>query len=700
MKLPIYLLIDTSESMTGEPLESVISGLHMLDSALRSNPQALETAYLSVITFGNEAKRIVPLTEIESFQIPPISTGGRTSLGQALELLCRLRDEEVEPHDWMPLVFILCGSMPTDDLKRGVEEFHKRKWGAAVSFITGDDVDGNLFESITPASVIHGTESTKTLMSFFRWVSQDSTDKSPKSRNSLNRTDCEFGSSGSEVVAVKAESGQTYEYVKTCTPKTDALKEVYFSPDRSYGVAFFKQRPDQNGIERLRLLVGRYRQEIFMQEGEDYWRKVFCWPSDLITEGDRVGLVVPAYPNQFFFSHDGDCMCPKHGEEKNSYWYMNPWNHFRNVSKEEIGDWRSFFKISLELARGVGRLHAAGFAHTDLSNNNVLVDPVTSSVLITGLDGIIVPGKNPPEVIGTPGFIAPEVIATLSLPRGDPRKKEPCQETDLHALAVLIYEFLLCRDPLDGPKVWDFDDEDNDQMLAMGENAIFIEDPRDRQNRYDIEWVRRNEEPSRLPYCLPWLDLDNLPYTVLGPHLSRLIERAFVEGLHNPEKRPGASDWEEALAQTLDLLIPCQNPNCMQKWFVFDNSRRSPTCPFCGTAYNSPLPVLNFYTKPAKKYQLNNRRLMVYNGTRLHLWHTDDKVAYNEGLTNEQREPIAAFQFHQGRWYLRNLRAKGLQTLADGNEVPIGGFFELQDNMQIRLGGANANMAHVQIVNR
>ena len=55
-KLPIYLLLDTSGSMHGEPIEAVKNGVDMLVSTLLSDPYALETAYLSVITFDSAAQ--------------------------------------------------------------------------------------------------------------------------------------------------------------------------------------------------------------------------------------------------------------------------------------------------------------------------------------------------------------------------------------------------------------------------------------------------------------------------------------------------------------------------------------------------------------------------------------------------------------------------------------------------------------------
>ena len=69
-KLPIYLLLDTSGSMHGEPIEAVKNGVDMLVSTLLSDPYALETAYLSVITFDSAAQQLVPLTELPKFQAP------------------------------------------------------------------------------------------------------------------------------------------------------------------------------------------------------------------------------------------------------------------------------------------------------------------------------------------------------------------------------------------------------------------------------------------------------------------------------------------------------------------------------------------------------------------------------------------------------------------------------------------------------
>ena len=94
-RLPVYLLLDTSGSMTGDPIEAVKSGLQMLIASLRQDPYALETAYISVITFSSDAKQIVPLTELSQFQAPNIEAAGTTAMGESLALLADCVQREV-----------------------------------------------------------------------------------------------------------------------------------------------------------------------------------------------------------------------------------------------------------------------------------------------------------------------------------------------------------------------------------------------------------------------------------------------------------------------------------------------------------------------------------------------------------------------------------------------------------------------------
>lgn len=176
-RLPVYLLLDTSGSMYGEPIEAVRNGVQVLVSTLRQDPYALETAYLSIITFDSSAKQVTPLTELSSFQEPSIDANGCTVLGEALSLLANCVDREVTKTtadvkgDWKPLVFIMTDGVPTDDITKGLNEFKKRKFGTVVACAAGAGADTNALRQITENVVSLDTADSGTIKAFFKWVS-------------------------------------------------------------------------------------------------------------------------------------------------------------------------------------------------------------------------------------------------------------------------------------------------------------------------------------------------------------------------------------------------------------------------------------------------------------------------------------------------------------------------------------------------
>ncbi len=188
-RLPVYLVLDTSGSMSGEPIEAVKNGVQVLVSTLRQDPYALETACISVITFNSTAQQLIPLTDLSSFQMREISASGGTSLGAALELTAQCIDREVlksTPEvkgDWKALVFIMTDGIPTEQWQSGLAAFKQRKTGITVACAAGNGADTAVLKQITDVVVTLDTADSATIKAFFKWVSASISTGSQKVEN-------------------------------------------------------------------------------------------------------------------------------------------------------------------------------------------------------------------------------------------------------------------------------------------------------------------------------------------------------------------------------------------------------------------------------------------------------------------------------------------------------------------------------------
>jgi serine/threonine protein kinase len=478
------------------------------------------------------------------------------------------------------------------------------------------------------------------------------------------------------------KDGRTIEYVPEIIGE-GAMKDVYITPDRKAVICFYKDAAsgrDPVRRQRLEAILGKYNPTLPRTEGGSaasetdakYYGALYCWPTAIVVK-PRYGFVAPTYPSNFFFHSGPDFL---KGKEKNGIRFSRDKNRalLKKYAPGDLGTWINYFRFCIQMARAVMRLHMAGLAHSDLSPNNVLVDPTQGQSIVIDIDSLVVPGLFPPDVVGTRGYIAPEVVSSLHLPLKDPKRKHPNTGTDLHALPVLIYQYLLLRHPLEGRKIPKAASGEEQDLLTFGSQALFCEHPSDNSNR--------PESPGYVP-C-----------SALGPLLNDLFQRAFVKGLHSPGDRPGAREWVNGLIKTWDLLMPCPNSSCSHGTFVV-GSENVVACPFCGASPKGTIPILKFRSERRPGQFMPDGQVVVYHNLSLFKWHALDNVFPGPGV---DRTPQAYCVWHQGQWLLVNQNLTTL-TSPEGKPVPPKQAIALTPGAQFKFSTEpHGRIAEVQII--
>lgn len=355
---------------------------------------------------------------------------------------------------------------------------------------------------------------------------------------------------------------------------------IFFSRDGQYAIKIYhRQRAvltKRQLLEKITLLGAN----LTAKEAQ-----FLCWPLALVADVDGnecVGCVTRRIPTPPYTALMNVMLTPKQAAEQ-----------FRAEKS-----WANYLQIARGVARSVAVLNGKGCAHADLHFRNFLVNPSKSDVVLIDLDGLVVPGFLPPQVAGMYGFMAPEVVMG---------KSAPSELSDRYSLAVLILHTLLFRNVLQPLLCYDPHSQDKDDEIGWGREAVFSEHPQDRRNR-----------PRMLG--VPLFKYGALSYHILTPALQKLTERAFVDGLHNPNKRPSSREWINTLSWALDELWQCSY--CRQYFpyphWVRPAQRRA--CPYCGQRRMvTPFPSVLLLYEPRSKgnYVFTERYLVLGNGWKL-----------------------------------------------------------------------------------
>jgi DNA-binding helix-hairpin-helix protein with protein kinase domain len=436
-----------------------------------------------------------------------------------------------------------------------------------------------------------------------------------------------------------------------------AQGELYFSKDKLSVIKLYHTNvPNWTPTveDARRMVLRKIIEEFNITRDDPAARDLFAWPNAIV-KAPRLGVRMSNVNARL--------------EHKPLSWWIGQ-RAVKRLPDDIRGNWLDRTRVASNMARIAWKLHGSGLCHSDFSSDNFLVNVNRQHVVLIDLDSLVVPSVLPPEIIGTGDYMAPEIV--IGHARRDTTIR-PSIYTDLHSLAVLIYQLLLMRHPLKGPKQHTTDPE-TDDILALGEKALYVEDPEDRSNR-----------PAE-PFNGAWL---------LGDEVDALMRRAFTGGLRGPHSRPLAAEWGDALIRMADQIIPCGNEACPGKAFVLLKDRPA-ICPWCQTKVPRParVPIFRLYTGvgQAGHYQPDKGRIVGWQARTLHRWHVQTGIS-ERSASKEERAPVAEIQYKQGQWLLTNHSIDGLRVATSGTvrQVERGNAAPLEHGQQVLLGAGPAS---------
>ncbi len=298
------------------------------------------------------------------------------------------------------------------------------------------------------------------------------------------------------------------------------------------------------------------------------------------------------------------------------------------------------------------QLHSEGLCYCDISFGNAFFDPQLGDVLICDNDNVRENRPKKVAVLGTPDFMAPEIIRGEAL---------PSRQTDLYSLSVLLFYMFHVSHPLQGKRLlsirsWDYPA----RKKLFGEQPLFIFDPHDASNQA----VGKDVDP------LGEAGASALSYWPIYPAFIRAaFTRAFTTGLTDPDGgRVLEGEWRQLLSRLRDAIALC--PGCKSQNFYDDEA-----APADRKCWSCRKPMIYPF-----RMKLGKTEIVLNLGARLYSHHLDDRFSDFDFTTNVAE--VISHPSDPKIWGLRNNSAsKWVVTLSDGSVR------EIEPKQSVRLAG-------------
>jgi uncharacterized protein YegL len=176
-RLACVLLLDTSTSMSGAPIDALNQGLQAFEIDIQEDKLAKRRVEIAIVTFGGSVQKVHDFVPAGDFQAPTLAAEGRTPMGEAIALGLQLvKDRKAEYKSsgvlyYRPWVFLITDGEPTDEWQSAAQMVQSETSAKAVTFfaVGVNDANMQILSSITQRTIkLDGLK----FRDLFVWLSQ------------------------------------------------------------------------------------------------------------------------------------------------------------------------------------------------------------------------------------------------------------------------------------------------------------------------------------------------------------------------------------------------------------------------------------------------------------------------------------------------------------------------------------------------